>query len=315
MLPWLKLIRLPNLPSAIANVLAAFLLVNQSWSAWPQLLLLLISTSALYSAGMVLNDVFDIDQDTVNRPGRPIPSGQIDLSTARKWGFILLAIGIFAAVLAGIFAATTAAILKCAIVSGLLAGCIYLYDGLLKRTWLAPLLMGVCRGLNILLGGATAMTIQGGLYVAGFPVTLWAVALAIGVLITGVTLLARNEASDKQSRLWIIISSLLIAGGIAGLAIGPVFYRGDLAVSDMVENVYPFMVAMISITIVRRLVICAAQPSGRTVKFAVIATLRSLILFDAAVCFLARPDQLVYSVVVLSLLLPVLILSRWMYAT
>ena len=315
MLPWLKLIRLPNLPSAIANVLAAFLLVNQSWSAWPQLLMLLISSSAFYSAGMVLNDVFDIDQDTADRPQRPIPSGQIDLPTARKWGLILLAIGIVAAILAGIIAGTTADVLKCAVVSGLLAGCIYLYDGPLKRTWLAPLIMGGCRSLNIMLGGATATSVQVGYCVAGFPVILWSVALAIGLLITGVTLLARNEARENQSRFWIIVSSLLIVGGIAALAMGPVLYQDNLKVSEMVKNVYPFMVAMISITIARRLIICMAQPSSRSIKFAVIATLRSLILFDAAVCFLARPDQLVYSLVVLALLLPVLVLSRWMYAT
>ena len=315
MLPWLKLIRLPNLPSAIANVLAAFLLVNQSWSAWPQLLMLLISTSALYSAGMVLNDVFDIAQDTAERPQRPIPSGQIDLPTARKWGFALLAIGVAAAIVAGVIAGTTADIMKCAVVSGLLASCIYLYDGPLKRTWLAPLLMGGCRSLNILLGGATATSIQVGFCVAGFPIILWAVALAIGLLITGVTLLARNEAKENQSRFWIIVSALLIVGGIAALAIGPILYQGNLAISNMVENVYPFMVAMISITIVRRLILCAVQPNSRSVKFAVIATLRSLILFDAAVCFLARPDQLAFSLVVLALLLPVLVLSRWMYAT
>ena len=315
MLPWLKLIRLPNLPSAIANVLAAFLLVNQSWSAWPQLLMLLISSSALYSAGMVLNDVFDIAQDTADRPQRPIPSGQIDLATAKKWGVILMAIGIVAAIFAGVIAGTTAAILKCAVVSGLLAGCIYLYDGPLKRTWLAPLLMGGCRTLNILLGGATASSIDVGLSVAGFPAILWTVALAIGLLITGVTLLARNEASDSQSRPWIIASSLLIVSGIVALAIGPTLYQSNLAISEMAEKVYPFMVAMISVTIIRRLIICAIQPSSRSVKFAVIATLRSLIVFDAAVCFLARPDQLIYSLVVLALLLPVLVLSRWMYAT
>ena len=262
-----------------------------------------------------LNDVFDIAQDTADRPQRPIPSGQIDLSTARKWGLILLTIGIAAAIVAGIIAGTSADVLKCSVVSGLLAICVYLYDGPLKRTWLAPLLMGGCRSLNILLGGATATSIQVGLCVAGFPVILWAVALAIGLLITGVTLLARNEASESQSRFWIIASSLLIVGGIAALAIGPTLYQGNLAISDMVENVYPFMVAMISITIFRRLIICAVRPTSKSVKFAVIATLRSLILFDAAVCFLARPDQLAYSLVVLALLLPVLVLSRWMYAT
>jgi len=315
MLPWLKLIRLPNLPSAIANVLAAFLLVNQSWSAWPPLVLLLISSAALYSAGMVLNDVFDIAQDTAQSPHRPISSGQISLATAKKTGLSLLALGMVAAICAGAVAGTLEDVLKCAIVSGLLALTIYLYDGPLKRTVLAPFLMGSCRSLNFLLGGATATTVQVGYCVAGFPTILWTVAFAIGLFITGVTLLARNETAAQQSRFWIAVSSLLMVAGLAALATAPLLYKGNLVVTDMVEKVYPFMIAMISVTIFRRLVVCVFQPSSRSVKFAVIASLRSLIVFDAAVCFLARPDQMVYALVVLALLVPVLVLSRWMYST
>ena len=315
MLPWLKLIRLPNLPSAIANVLAAFLLVNQSWSAWPQLLLLLISSAALYSAGMILNDVFDVDQDTAQRPQRPIPSGQISLAAARKTGLAMLMLGVVAAICAGAVAGTLADVLKCATVSGLLALAIYLYDGPLKRTVLAPFLMGSCRSLNVMLGGATATTVQVGYCLAGFPILLWAVAFAIGLFITGVTLLARNETAAQQSRFWIGASSLLAVAGLAALAMAPRWYQGNLATDDMVEKVYPFMIAMISVTIIRRLFLCVIQPTSRSVKFAVIASLRSLIVFDAAVCFLARPDQIVYALVVLALLVPVLVLSRWMYAT
>ncbi len=315
MLAWLKLIRLPNLPTAAANVLSAFLLVNQSWNDWPQLVLLLISALALYSAGMVLNDVFDLNQDTQQRPERPIPSGQISLTVARRLGWGLLATGIGSAMSAGLCAGTLNDVFKCASVSGLLGICIYLYDGPLKRTCIAPVLMGACRSLNILLGGATATSVQVGYCLAGFPVILWAYAIAIGLLIGGVTLLARNENRAKQSRLRIAISALVIVGGIASVAIVPVTSQGNLAIPEMIQKVYPFMIAMISVTIVRRLIICTVQNDSRSVKFAVIATLRSLILFDAAVCYLARPDQLMYALIVLALLAPVLVLSRWMYAT
>lgn len=315
MLPWLKLIRLPNLPTAVANVLAAFLLVHQSWSAWPQLLLLVVGSMSLYSAGMVLNDVFDIDRDRTQRPQRPLPSGQIGLATAKNVAFGLLGLGVIAAIAAGAVAGTMADVLKCGVVAGMLATAVYLYDGPLKQTMLAPWMMGACRSFNFMLGGATATTVQVGYCVAGFPVILWTVAFSIGLLITGVTLLARNEAEKKQSRLWIILSSLLIVTGIVSLAVTPTLYQGNLAMSSTVQRVYPFMIAMISVTIVRRLVICAVQPTGRGVKFAVIATLRSLIVFDAAICFLSRPDQLIYALAVLALLVPVLVLSRWLYAT
>lgn len=315
MLAWLKLIRLPNLPSAIANVLAAFLLVNQSWSQWPQLLLLILSTTAFYSAGMVLNDVFDVDRDTQQRPQRPIPSGQISVATAKRTGLAMLVLGVIAALCAGVFAGTLADVLKCSAVSGLLAVTIYLYDGPLKRTVLAPFLMGACRSLNIMLGGATATTVQVGYCLAGFPIILWTVAFAIGLFITGVTLLARNETAAKQSRFWIGSSSALIVAGLVALAATPRWYLGNLNIDEMAERVFPFMIAMISVTILRRLVLCVIHPNSRSVKFAVIASLRSLIVFDAAICFLARPDQMAYALVVLALLVPVLVLGRWMYAT
>lgn len=315
MLPWLKLIRLPNLPSAIANVLAAFLLVNQSWTPWAQLLLLILSSAALYSAGMILNDVFDIVQDSDQRPERPIPSAQISLPVAKKTGLAMLVLGVIAALSAGAAAGTIADVLKCGTVSGLLAVAIYLYDGPLKHTMLAPFLMGTCRSLNIMLGGATATSVQVGYCLAGFPIILWTVAFAVGLFITGVTLLARNETAANQSRLWISASAVLMVSGIGALAAAPWGYQGNLNIDEMVEKVFPFMIAMISVTIFRRLVLCVISPSSRSVKFAVIASLRSLIVFDAAVCFLARPDQILYALVVLALLVPVLVLSRWMYAT
>lgn len=315
MLPWLKLIRLPNLPTAIANVLAAFLLVNHSWEAWPQLILLVIASMALYSAGMVLNDVFDIQRDRTERPQRPLPSGQIKLATAKNVAFILMGVGIIAAVAAGAMAGTLADVLKCGVLAAMLAAGVYLYDGPLKQTPLAPWIMGACRSFNLMLGGATASSVQVGYCIAGFPVILWTVAFSIGLLITGVTMLARNEAAKNQSRLWITVSSLLIVAGIVSLAMTPTLYQGNVAMSQTVQQVYPFMIAMISVTIVRRLFICVVQPTGNSIKFAVVATLRSLIVFDAAICFLARPDDLMYALVVLALLVPVLVLSRWLYAT
>jgi 4-hydroxybenzoate polyprenyltransferase len=315
MLPWLKLIRLPNLPTAIANVMAAFLLVHQSWAAWPQWLLLVLASTAFYSAGMILNDVFDLQRDAVERPQRPLPSGEVKVGSAKKIAWTLLTAGIIAAIVAGALAGSLADVLKCAVLGGLLAVSIYLYDGPLKQTPLAPWLMGACRSFNIMLGGATASSVQVGYCVAGFPVILWGIAFSIGLLITGVTFLARNEAQAQQSRTWIGWGSMLIVAGLISLAMTPAIDFGNLAISQTVSQVYPFMIAMISVTIVRRLVICIVQANAKSVKHAVIGTLRSLIVFDAAVCFLARPHDLGYAIVVLALLIPVLVLSRWLYAT
>ena len=50
---------------------------------------------------MVFNDVFDRKQDAEERPHRPIPSGQITLSSAVTLGGMLLLAGLGAAQVAG----------------------------------------------------------------------------------------------------------------------------------------------------------------------------------------------------------------------
>ena len=47
------------------------------------LLCLLVASGCLYTAGMVLNDVFDYEIDRHERPFRPLPSGRISLGAAR----------------------------------------------------------------------------------------------------------------------------------------------------------------------------------------------------------------------------------------
>src|SRR6478672_11914777 len=60
-------------------------------------LLLCISTIGLYGGGVVFNDVFDAELDSVERPERPIPSGLISKKEAATLGGILLSAGILLA--------------------------------------------------------------------------------------------------------------------------------------------------------------------------------------------------------------------------
>ena len=96
-LPWLQLFRLPNVFTAIADVLMGFLFINLGYQPVQWLIPLIVSTCCLYSAGMVLNDVFDVEVDREERPQRPLPSGKISVSLARNVGFGLLAAGIASA--------------------------------------------------------------------------------------------------------------------------------------------------------------------------------------------------------------------------
>ena len=313
---WLQLIRVPNAPTAAANILAGYLLANRNWDNWPVLLCLIISSLALYCCGMVLNDVFDAAQDKTDQPNRPIPSGRIDIRTAAALGWSLMTLGILAAIAAGALASPQA-IFQCGSIAALLALAIYLYDGPLKQTPLAPVLMGTCRSLNVLLGASTvsAATLaeQNRSTVGGFPVELWWAAIAIGVLIMGVTLLARNESRAVQQRGKLAVAAGVMLTGFVLLA--TLAWCPDAQFSNSALRTYPVLVALISLASIRRVVVCVADAQPQSVKLAIISTLRSLIIFDASICFLARPDNLMFALVVVALILPVLLLSKWIYST
>ncbi len=88
--PYVQLLRLPNLFTAMADVAMGFLFVRASWAwnpapinlrpigAWV-LALLALASALLYAAGVVLNDVFDLERDRRERPERPLPSGRVSL--------------------------------------------------------------------------------------------------------------------------------------------------------------------------------------------------------------------------------------------
>jgi 4-hydroxybenzoate polyprenyltransferase len=321
---WLRLLRIANLPSAISNILVGFLLANSSWQPSIELFLLILSSASLYCAGMVLNDVFDFDRDLQERPERPLPSGQIDRRLARIVGFGLLVDGVILALVAGYLSSGSSGAMLTGGVATVLAICVYLYDGPLKRTPIAPWLMGFCRTLNILLGASTvsAVVIPG----SGEPVVAaWAgaeipnivywVAVSVGILIAGVTLLARNEAQEKQSRPKLMFASLVIFAGLVGLATAVYCPQPGIELSRKVSQFFPFVIAVVSITVLRRTLIAASTGDAKSVQTAVVAILKSLILFDACVTLLACGDNFFYPLVVVGHLIPALFVGRWIRGT
>src|SRR5215207_1462407 len=99
---------------------------------------LVVVSSVLYLSGMVLNDVFDAEVDARDRADRPIPSGRVSLKAAAAVGWGMLTIGLVIAWILSFNANDW----RPGAVATLLAACILLYDGALKRTRLAPLVMG-----------------------------------------------------------------------------------------------------------------------------------------------------------------------------
>ncbi|MFI5628942.1 SCO3242 family prenyltransferase [Streptomyces sp. NPDC051664] len=104
----------------------------------------------LYEAGMALNDWADRDEDAIDRPHRPIPSGRITPGAALAAAGALTAAGLTLAARAGRPALTVA--------TGL-AATVWAYDLHLKHTQAGPAAMAGARALDLLLGAtATAGT-------------------------------------------------------------------------------------------------------------------------------------------------------------
>lgn len=139
---YLRLMRIPNVFTAFANVAAGVLLARGGQFEARDLLLVGASGS-LYCGGMVWNDYCDRHVDAQERPDRPIPSGEISPNAAAAVGGALFALGLALCARHGFLPL---------LVSVLLCAAILLYDGSLKNTWAGPLAMGSCRALNVVLG-------------------------------------------------------------------------------------------------------------------------------------------------------------------
>ena len=113
----------------MADVCMGYLFTHASLELPLDFFWLLLASSCIYSAGMVLNDVFDYAVDLRERPGRPLPSGRIRRRTAVGLAVGLVAIGLAAAAGASIYSFVVAAVL---------VACVLLYDGWLKATPAGP---------------------------------------------------------------------------------------------------------------------------------------------------------------------------------
>jgi 4-hydroxybenzoate polyprenyltransferase len=300
MRPYLQLLRLPNVFTAMADILLGFLFTHRRLDPWPQFALLLGASTLLYLAGMVLNDFFDQAQDARERPSRPIPSGRVRAPTAQRLGFGMLALG----VILGWTASGIAGDLRPGAIATLLAAAVLGYDAVLKQTPAGPLTMGACRTLNVLLG----MSVADGPWQ---PVH-YVVAAGVGLYIVGVTLFARTEAR-RSNRLWLAAGVAVLISGIALLASLPAWVSGTEWPEIQVPPRWYVFWGLLGLLIAGRCVRAVVDPRPQWVQAAVRNCIFSLIILDAAAC-LAVQDAF-WGVAILLLLIPTMTLGRWIYST
>ncbi|MES2827232.1 MAG: UbiA-like protein EboC [Bacteroidota bacterium] len=270
---YLRLMRPANVVTAVADVLAGMAIGgyfspffgpyngNYGWgqAIKPDLtgvLLVCLSTIGLYSGGIIMNDVFDSKLDAVERPERPIPSGLISKNAATIFGGICFFIGIFAA---GLLGKNTQYLAVAIMISCLV------YDKFLKHSAVfGPINMGLCRGLNLLLG----------ISVLNGPIQqYWYLAIVPIIYIAAITMISRGEVHGGNK------NTLYFAWALYVIVIVSILYFAFLNNQLLITLVFiiPFAI-MIFIPLAKAIQNPIGPNIGKAVKSGVIA----LILMNAA---------------------------------
>ncbi len=299
-----RLLRLPNLPTALADVCLAALVTSALPSRWAVFSLLLLASGCLYCAGMVWNDYFDVEQDKRERPDRPLPSGEVSPRAAAWLGAGLMVAGLCFALVAGQVRASrgeASSPAGPAVVALLLLLAIFAYDAWLKRTAMGPVSMGTCRFLNVLLG----LTVS--------PPLSWTaaahLALVVGLYVVGLTWFARTEARQSKAGMLAGAASVILASLVLALAL-PVHQAqpGDCS------PLFPYLLVALGFALALPIHQAILSPTPGKVQTAVKRCLLCLIVLDAVLATALAGSA---GLVLLVLLVPSLYLNRrsWLYAT
>ena len=294
--PYLQLVRLPNLFTAAADPLAGWLVATGSLDDPDRWFPLVAASVLIYAGGIVLNDVFDVEIDRVERPNRPVPSGQVSYRLAAWFGGLALVAGPFVAALSGSWVSFA--------VAALLAVTVLAYDAGMKRTLLGPTFMGACRSGNLLLGFSQVERLGG-----EFP---WLIAAAFGLFVMGVTWISRSEVETGRVR-GIILGYLLQALAIFAIAGGAAFLNKFLNQATQTPLLGLVLLLVLFQVVSRASFRAIRQPIPATVQRAVKTGVLSLVWLDVAIVAITRNTQ--DSLVVAALWVPAFVLARWLYAT
>lgn len=210
--PWMRLLRISNAPTALTGSLVGTMIgasTNSGALHVGALVLCGVGSVLLYAGGMVMNDYFDQPIDRIERPDRPIVSGQVSERSALSLGMGLLAVGVTAMVAVG------SAVVPWTL---LLLAMILAYNLLHRDPIAAPLLMASCRMLVPVVSA-----------IAAAPQNrpdwelLGAVAIPLGVFTATISLAARHEAARMPSPIPVMPTGalfvVLLAAGLAPLAL------------------------------------------------------------------------------------------------
>ena len=277
-----------NIVTAISDILAG-IAISGFFLSSPEdhspVVWLILSTMGLYGGGVVMNDVFDADLDAIERPERPIPSGLISRAEATTLGLSLLLAGVVFAFLASVLSGTLALVIAVAAL---------IYDRWAKHdAILGPLNMGVCRGLNLLLGISI---------IPGSVAEHWYLAIVPIIYIAAITMISRGEVHGGK-KITMYSAAVLYIVAMCGILYVSV-QHGQAIGTLLFVLIWAFMVFL-------PLKNAIGKPEGRLIGRAVKAGVLALILMNAA---WASAFGVTYLALIIILLLPLSILLARMFA-
>ncbi|MGG3871159.1 UbiA-like protein EboC [Brevibacillus laterosporus] len=256
---YFELIRFPNTFTAMADILAGIWIagVALDQSHFIQIILLIFASACIYATGIILNDIFDFEIDKKERPERPLTSGRISLRSALRFGLVLLTAGIVSVS----FVSKISFLIAC-----ILIVLVFVYNRYSKHhDVFGPLTMGICRGVNLLLGLSVAPD-----KLAQF---WWIAGLGFLYIFT-VTVMSKGEVGNgiHPNRVRIM------AGAVLTCAIVILFLQFDRTWGATVTAVIFFLLWTFS-----GIIPALAKPTSPNIRKAVGTCILGLPLLDGAV--------------------------------
>ena len=197
--PWLRFFRVPNLPTAPGDALAgAAFMMPVGDATLPQAFAAAVGVLFMYMFGLADNDVVDARADAVNAPERPIPRGEISVTSAS----VAIAVCVCAALMlpnwiVGRFSSGVQLPWRWNVAMAVLFCCVYAYNRS-KQTWL----MGACRGLSVICGGMAVWVPDLHPYTQRILPVHWYLLASLVVLAVGwsVYIMAVTKLSEGEER-------------------------------------------------------------------------------------------------------------------
>ncbi len=290
---YLILVRFPNLFTLPSNILVGFFIVSALFQiAFVEVLFVVTISILLYCVGIILNDYFDFTIDKKERPNRPLPSGKISRKIAIILAFVF---SILALILSFIVSMQTLAI------SAILLAVIFGYDKYLKKTSAGPYTIATARVMNILLGVSANINNIGNY--SQIVILIFVLSITF-VYVSLIGFLSRYEIYGFSNNLKLFLFPTILGVIITSIILFSYagFFRYD---SLIILTLFSFIMALSFYKI--------SKKDSLGIQKIIQNMILSIIILDST--FLSGIRGIELGLVVLTLLAPLLLLSKKMHMT